>query len=652
MFNSVFSDLKVKWKLTIGFTAVLALTALTGLLAFTGISAMMERVNDADESNRMVKQLQAARIAEKNYMALQEDSQAIEFESLTDGILKTATNLKSATIVTPQHTQLIESLVGHISEYKGHFQRYIEFTEEQKRIAEEMRSSAQSALDNLERLRKQGNDGLQAELSDQGELTNIEQNATLTENANHIINRILRARIDEKSFILFGGNQHASALSDNLNRAKAGIEKLTASATSPDQQSLVRQLSTAVQSYSSAFQRFSELKNDRLSANDSMDIAAREAMASAEAIRDTQKQQMTAVSDSVQRNAWLVPLIAIAVGVVFGGILVNAIVPALQQAAKAAKSVAEGNLLTDIPSGGRDEAGVVLTSLRDMVEGLRQLIGNVQTSAQEVATAAKQLSVVTMQTSKGVRSQKREVEQVASAMYEMSASIQEVASNAETASNAAQESDEASSSGEKLVIASQQAIKALANDIQSSATMVSKVKDKSSNVSTVLDVIKNIAEQTNLLALNAAIEAARAGDQGRGFAVVASEVRSLAQRTQESTTEIESLIDDLLSGVDQAVSSMEHNRGRAESTVQQSEQVADALHRIARSVASIVEMNMQIASAATEQSAVAEEVNTSVQRISSVADQSAAGSDEISRSSEELAKLGQQLQSLTTRFTL
>lgn len=652
MLNSVFSDLKVKWKLAIGFAAVLVLTIFTGLQAFTGISETTRKVDKADDANRVVKQLQTARLMEKTYLAHRDQAQADELNQYVEATLALADDLQDVSATGTQSTKLIQALTDRTEEYKSHFQRYVELSIQRKRVTEEIRRHAQSTMANLEDLRKQVNDQLQTELNAPGADIDVAQSAALEDTVSQIGNWTQQARLAEKNFMLLDDNQYANTVTTTLNRAKETIQDLTNAAGAQPYNPQINEISTSLDSYLTTFQRYFDLHKDSRNTEESLNIAARDAINAAEAVRVDLKQQMQAVGSRVQRNAWLVPLIAVAVSILVGGIIVSAIVPPLRQAASAAQRVASGDLLSKIPAGGRDEAGVVLTSLSTMVSGLQELIGNVQRSAQEVAAAATQLSVVTQQTSKGVHSQKREVEQVASAMYEMSASIQEVAGNAEKASNAAQESDEASSVGEQLVIDSQNAIKALAADIQSSSSMVTKVKDKSTRVSTVLDVIKDIAEQTNLLALNAAIEAARAGDQGRGFAVVASEVRSLAQRTQESTTEIESLIDDLLSGVDQAVGSMNHNRKRAESTVEQSDKVADALHRIARSVASIAEMNMQIASAATEQSAVAEEVNTSVQRISSVADQSAAGSEEISRSTEELANLGEQLQGLTTQFRL
>jgi methyl-accepting chemotaxis protein len=235
-------------------------------------------------------------------------------------------------------------------------------------------------------------------------------------------------------------------------------------------------------------------------------------------------------------------------------------------------------------------------------------------------------------------------------MNQMSATVQEVASNAEQASASADDGNNAATDGNRVVGQTISAISNLASDVQTSADVIETLKGDSENIGTVLDVIKNIAEQTNLLALNAAIEAARAGEQGRGFAVVADEVRTLAQRTQESTTEIEGLVEALQSGAQQAVDVMGNSRDQAENTVSQARLAGESLDAITQSVETIVNMNTQIASAAEEQSATTEEINRSVINIQDIAEQTAAGAVQTAASSTELNNLGEQMRGLVAKF--
>ncbi|RYZ84579.1 MAG: methyl-accepting chemotaxis protein, partial [Proteobacteria bacterium] len=248
--------------------------------------------------------------------------------------------------------------------------------------------------------------------------------------------------------------------------------------------------------------------------------------------------------------------------------------------------------------------------------------------------------------------QRSETDQVATAMNEMAATVQEVAKNAEQASHAAISASREARDGDVVVSRAVVQIETLANEVGRSKIAMDELKQESDKIGGVLEVIKAVAEQTNLLALNAAIEAARAGEAGRGFAVVADEVRSLAQRTQKSTEEIAGLIGGLHDRTAHVATSLEKSRLLTDNSVGLTKEAGASIGSISRSISTIESMNQQIAASAEEQSAVAEEINRSVLNVRDISEQTASASEETAASSAELARLGVHLQGLMSKFII
>lgn len=385
---------------------------------------------------------------------------------------------------------------------------------------------------------------------------------------------------------------------------------------------------------------------------DTLRVTLQEIIDAEEVLIGIRSQEQKATSDFAISFTLLGTLIAIVVGVVVALLVIRGILVPLNATNEILKDIAEGDgdLTIRVPVNSKDEIGEMGTNFNAFVDKLRNIISEISGSTSQLASAAEEMAAVTEQTNVGVANQKQETEMVATAITEMTATVQEVANNAENASRAAAEADGEAQEGNRIVSATVQAITSLASEIEGSGIVIEKLKGDSENIGTVLDVIKSIAEQTNLLALNAAIEAARAGEQGRGFAVVADEVRTLAQRTQESTTEIEALISELQSGAEHAVTVIAQSRERAGSTVVQAQHAGESLSSITRAVDTILQMNTQIAAASEEQSAVSEEINRNVVNIQSISEQTALGASQTSQSSAELARLGTTLQSLVGQF--
>ncbi|QXI29444.1 methyl-accepting chemotaxis protein [Pseudomonas vanderleydeniana] len=310
----------------------------------------------------------------------------------------------------------------------------------------------------------------------------------------------------------------------------------------------------------------------------------------------------------------------------------------------------EGDLTRRLSSDRADELGSIAKGFNTFLVKLQAMITQVVTSVQSVSDSSEHTADIAIRTNLGVHKQMAEIDQVATAVQEMTATAQDVARNATQAAQAASHADMAASDGMRIVRDTSTAIGDLAVEIGRAVGVVQTLAKDSENINAILTAIRGIAEQTNLLALNAAIEAARAGEQGRGFAVVADEVRNLAQKTQQATEEIQSMIQQLQQGTREVVKVMEDSQHKTDESVQHAAKAAQALETITQAVSVINDMNTQIASAAEEQSAVADDINRNVINIGQVANEVAGGADESSTASAQLTKLAEQQRRLINQF--
>ncbi|ROM96812.1 chemotaxis protein [Pseudomonas brassicacearum] len=312
----------------------------------------------------------------------------------------------------------------------------------------------------------------------------------------------------------------------------------------------------------------------------------------------------------------------------------------------------EGDLTRRLAITSQDELGELAGSFNRFVDKIHSLVRQITEMTSQLTGLVNQVSDQAQRSDQAMERQRHETDQVATAINEMSAAAQEVAKSAQGAAVAAQQTDEEGQAAKRVVAGSISQIHALVKDIRSSGVSLDSLQQDVSSIVSVLGVIRSIADQTNLLALNAAIEAARAGEAGRGFAVVADEVRALASRTQQSTQEIQGMIDRLQAGTQSAVDAMRRSSEAGDGTSAQANQAGASLDTMAQLIGTINSMNAQIASAAEEQTAVAEEINRSVHQIAvavdSVADETQLGA----QTSRSLADLGQRLGKLVGQFRI
>ncbi|WNF56124.1 methyl-accepting chemotaxis protein [Pseudomonas sp. SG20052] len=626
-------NVSVNRKLGIGFGLVLLLTLLITFTAWTGLTGVMSRGDKLGfiaSLNDLTKDLRLARLDYEMRRGEQGPGAVNDLLSQLDTGLQTARKL----IEQPADAAMIDQQLAAVSQYK---QAFIAMTQAGAN-REDARSKLGATADNaVARVAEVEKSMLQGDsVADFNSVIDLSK-------------LIQQARFQVRGYTYSGKTEAEQPALDAIDNALKNLESLPSKL--PEQHiANLQQASDSLKAYRAAVSQFRDSQVASAAALKRM-------AAQGDTLLDVSKKltvSQTIVRDTDAAHAknllLMATVLALAFGLLAAWAITRQIVVPLNQTLKVAERVAAGDLTQNLVSERRDELGQLQRAMQNMTLGLRELIGGISDGVTQIASAAEELSTVTEQTSAGVNSQKVETDQVATAMNEMTATVQEVARNAEEASEAAVAADQQAREGDKVVGEAIAQIERLALEVGNSTAAMGDLKRESDKIGSVLDVIKSVAQQTNLLALNAAIEAARAGEAGRGFAVVADEVRSLAQRTQKSTEEIEELIVGLQTGTQQVATIMDNSRSLTDSSVELTRRAGSSLESITRTVSAIQSMNQQIAAAAEQQTAVAEEINRSVLNVRDVSEQTSAASEETAASSVELARLGTHLQMLVGRF--
>lgn len=634
-------NIKVGTKLAGSFILLILLTAISTLVSLSGTKEMNSEIEQADNLNEIVKNIKDVRIAEKN-LELREDEKYVE--EIND-LLTTIKSLASVVQESGQYEESDLLEIGRdVDEYSEALNDYADELQVLITLRNDMREAARSTEAALKEVWQSENSDLQTLINERS-TSNIYQTVERADDASRLMKLMLEARQSEKNLMLSGDFGYADEVNDVISLMK----KLINDSFSSKQENIVK-ASQYIAEYEDAFNEYlttlelHEVTDKLLLEN------AREVVASAQALRVVANDMLDESVDGVILYNSLIAIIALLVGCTIAFVMTRLIVPPLRAASETMNEIAGGNLNVNVHTTRKDELGQLMTSMGLMSARLKDMIGEISDNIVVIASSSEQLSALTDQTSQGVSNQKVDIEQVAAAMTEMSASAQEVAIKADLTLESANMASSEAYKGNELVHSTVEGMTDLAQSIDHSEEVIQRVKDGSESIVSILDVIKNISEQTNLLALNAAIEAARAGEHGRGFAVVADEVRSLAQKTQSSTVEIERMIDRLKSDTEDAVGTMLESKVKVDVMVDKTQDVKSALDSITDEVGNITEMNAQVAQAVKEQGNVAEEVSARANTIQDIADQTAESSFQTLESSKELARVGENLRVLSGAF--
>ncbi|MBP0939902.1 methyl-accepting chemotaxis protein [Pseudomonas alliivorans] len=634
--NSSFANISVNMKLTLGFGAVLFFTAILALVGWTSLDKLIYRTDRIGDITQLGNKLTDLRIARLQYMLTDGDEAAAQnMQGKLDTFKKHQQSLLS-TFNNPVNIKPLGQLTDVIREYEASLNQMRAVYQTSARVRAEMTANATTATQSIDALNSAV---LQMDPSDPARFDQVQLVSTARQD-------LTLVRYEVRGYTSKPDDKSEKAAFQQLDTAIEHLDGLKSAFGA----ARVVPLENALRSYRRSVEAFKATTVEAATVRKDLTTQGATIVKLGDELYDLQMKlgdDDTAQARNLQIGCILLVLI---LGIMAAVIITRQITRPLQETLAIVDRIASGDLTHTAVITRRDELGVLQQGIQRMGATLRDLISGIRDGVTQIASAAEELSAVTEQTSAGVNSQKVETDQVATAMHEMSATVHEVARNAEQASVAAADADKEARAGDKVVGEAIGQIERLAAEVVRSSDAMTVLEQESDKIGKVMDVIKAVAEQTNLLALNAAIEAARAGEAGRGFAVVADEVRGLAQRTQQSTEEIESLVAGLQNGTRQVSEIMLGSRTLTDSSVELTRKAGVSLESITRTVSNIQAMNQQIAAAAEQQSSVADEISRSIVNVRDVSEQTAEASEETAASSVELARLGGQLQMLVSHF--
>lgn len=650
----MFKNLKLGVKIGLSFGVVLMLLSIVLIVGITSLTKAdrsileyRELSNDTNLASKLQTNMLMVRMNVKDYLITTSDESLIQYNKYID-LMQSILGQAQQANYSPERALLVSEINAAIVDYEQAFGEIVALIKQRNALHDtQLVPSGNTMTKTIEEI---------AELAYQDNETSDAYYAGRVEV------KMLTGRLNEVKFLQSNSESDftraTAILRDELTTE---IDKLKQYMKNQEDNARREKLAEFEQARSDYLTAMTEMHNLITLRNtiitETLDVIGSQVANIAEKVKQLAMDEQAEIGqdlidnteNSVQITMFL-SFFAITIGIVAAYLLSISISRPIQQAVEAANRIANGDLSVNIENRSRDEAGQLLDAIQNTANNLKGMITSISVSSAELVAASEELAAVTDKTSDGIVQQEKETESVATAMNEMTHTVREVANNVACTADAASQADKEAKSGSHIVGQAITAIASLSENVNQSSEKLAEVQSEVANITTILDVIREISDQTNLLALNAAIEAARAGEHGRGFAVVADEVRSLAARTQNSTMEIQGIIELLEESTQSTVEVMTQGKQQADICISQASDASTALNTITHAIVMINDMSNQIASASEQQSLVAEEINKNVFNVKEIAAENAVASNQTRSSSSEIANQAENLNKLVAQF--
>lgn len=647
------NKLKLNTQLQISFGLIISLLIITSVIAYTGLSKTYNGfvdyrglARDTNLAGRVQANMLMMRLSVLSFLNTRSEN-AIEQFNERNSKMNAFLNEAEIEIQAPKRAELIRKVVSEVGDYESAFSSVVDLYKKRNDVVTAKLDPKGLAM------RKATTDIIESAYKDG------DPDAAFY--ASRVQEHLLLGRLFVTKYLVTNAVKDAERAIDELeNKMLTALTRLDEQIQNPERRKLLAIVSESLREYLQGFKSVKSIienRNDLI--NNTLNQVGPAVANHIEEVKLSVKHDQDQLGPEVQSGAesanWLVGIvsvIAVLIGLIcaiaMGKIIRRPIGGEPARIAEIANELSKGDFSQNLPLQDKDSG--IYRSVVEMSRELQTLIFSMLTTSNSLTESATDSSIIASKNAERVLEQKNMTDQVVVAVEEMSAGIQEIVNNASESAKKSELGLEEADKGRITVQETLESITSLASDLSDAMSVITELEKQSNEIGSVVEVIQGISEQTNLLALNAAIEAARAGEQGRGFAVVADEVRTLAQRTQQSTTEIQTIIQNLQLGTTKTVEVMERSTTQAKETVERSKTVDVALESIQSLINDIACMNSQVATAVDQQSKVTDEISTNVTSISDQLDETTEAVSDAQLASDKVKELSNELNTMASSF--